>query len=96
MSVFDYCCPLWANVSSSELSKVKNIQKKSAKIILKKTNGNSAVSLFNKLEWLSFDNILNYHIGVMTYKIYLMDRLQNICLILYLCHKTPHTILDLP
>ena len=69
MSVFDYCCPVWANVSNSELSKVKNIQKKAARIILKRSNGNSAVSLFNDLKWLSFDNRLNYHIGVMTYKI---------------------------
>jgi len=69
MSVFDYCCPVWANVSNSELSKVKNNQKKAARIILKRSNGNSAMSLFNDLKWLSFDNRLNYHIGVMTYKI---------------------------
>ena len=67
MSVFDYCCPVWVNVSNSELSKVKNIKKRAARIILKRSNGNSAVSLFNDLKWL-FDNRLNYHIGVMTYK----------------------------
>jgi len=60
---------VWANVSNSELSKVKNIQKRAAIIILKRSNGNSAVSLFNELTWLSFDDRLNYHIGVMTYKI---------------------------
>ena len=61
MSVFDYCCPVWANGSNSEISKVKNIKKRAAKIILKNSNGNSAVSLFNELKWLSFDNRLNYH-----------------------------------
>ena len=69
MSVFDYCCPVWANVSNSELSKVKSIQKSASKIILKRSNGNFAVFLYNELKWLSFDNRLNYHIGVMTYKV---------------------------
>jgi len=35
MSMFDYCCPVWANVSNPELSNVKNIQKRAARIILK-------------------------------------------------------------
>jgi len=52
MSVFDYCCPVWANVSNSELSNVKNIQKRAARNILKRSNGNSAVCLFNDLKWL--------------------------------------------
>jgi len=69
MSVFGNCCPVWANGSNSEKSKVNNIKKRAAKIILKRSNGNSAVSLFNELKWLSFDNRFNYHIRVMTYKI---------------------------
>ena len=69
MSVFDYCCPFWANGPNSELSMIKNIKKGAAKIILKRSNGNSAVPLFNELKWLSFDTRLNYHIGVITYKI---------------------------
>ena len=54
MSVFDFFCPVWANVSNSELSKVNRIQKRAAKIILKRSNGNSAVFLFNELKWMSF------------------------------------------
>jgi len=52
------------NCSNSEISNVKNIKniyKRAAKIILKRSNGNSEVSLFNELKWLSFDNRLNYH-----------------------------------
>jgi len=92
MSVFDYCCPVWANVSNSELPKVKSIQKRAAKIILKRSNGNSAVFLFNEFKWLSFDKRLNYHIGVMTYTILYGQTPKNMCNIISVSHNTSYNL----
>ena len=89
---FDYCCPVWANVSNSELSKIKSIQKRAAKIILKKSNGNSAVFLFNELKWLSFKNRLNYHIGVITYKILNGHTPNYMCSLISVSHNTSYNL----
>ena len=92
MSVFDYYCPVWANGSNSEISKVKHIQKRAAKIILNRSNGNSAVPLFNELKWLLFDNRLNYHIRVMTYKILNGHTPKYMCNLISLSHNTSYNL----
>jgi len=94
MSVFEYYCPVWANGSNSEISKVKHIQKRAAKIILNRSNGNSAVPLFNELKWLLFDNRLNYHIRVMTYKILNGHTPKYMCNLISLSHNTSYSELD--
>jgi len=65
---FCLCLIIGKSIQFSTIKGKEHLEK-TARIILNRSNGNSAVSLFNKLKWLSFDNRLNYHIGVMTYKI---------------------------
>ena len=69
LSIFDYCCPVWANTTKTEIMKVYNVQKKAAKIILKKGNGYQALTLYKELNWLSFENRLRYHTAILIYKV---------------------------
>ena len=68
LSQFDYCCILWAKGSSSSLMKLCKVQKRVARLILKKPNKTPSLPLFKTLKWLTFENRVKYHIGVLVYK----------------------------
>ena len=69
MSTMDYCSIVWSNCTNkSSLSKVTVLQKRCAKIILRKSIRTPSSELFHVLDWLSFENRCKYHTAVIVHK----------------------------
>ncbi len=67
---FDYCCTVWGKgiSSKSDLSKISRIQKRAARIILKKPLRTCSSDMLHELKWLTFEDRCVYHMGLLIYK----------------------------
>ena len=69
MSTMDYCSIVWYKCQNkSSLSKLIVLQKRCAKIILRKPIRTHSSELFHMLDWLSFENRCKYHTAVIVHK----------------------------
>ena len=68
LPLFDYCCTIWAETSKNNIDKLCKLQKRAARIILNAKFDAPSKPLFKDLGWLSFENRVQYHKGVMMYK----------------------------
>lgn len=68
LSCFDYACITWSTCSKNEFHKIEKLQKRAARIILKKPIKTPSIFMFKELNWLSFSNRLKYHIALLVYK----------------------------
>ena len=69
LPIFDYCCHIWGKDNKSHIKRVKTLQTRTAKIILKLPKYSSTTNLFKKLNWLSFTERCKYHCDTLTFKI---------------------------
>ena len=67
---FDYCITVWGKGVNSkiDLNRILRIQKRAARIILKKPLHTCSLDMFNELNWLTFENRCAYHMGLLIYK----------------------------
>ena len=68
MSTFDYCCPVWAKSKQTHIRKITTLQKRAGKIILQKPMRTPSIEIFERLKWLTFENRINYHTGILVFK----------------------------
>ena len=70
MPCFDYCITVWGKgvKSKSDLNRILRIQKRAARIILKKPSYTCSLDMLNELNWLTFENRCAYHMGLLIYK----------------------------
>ena len=68
LSNMDYCCVIWSRCNKSSISKISILQKRCAKIILRKPIRTPSLSLFREMEWLSFENRCKYHTAILVHK----------------------------
>ena len=69
MSTFDYCCTVWAKNKQSHIQKITTLQKRAGKIILQKPMRTPSSEIFERLKWLTFENRIKYHAGILVFKI---------------------------
>ena len=48
--IFDYCCTIWGKSNKSYINKVKNVQKRAARLILNKPVQTPTPCLFKQLK----------------------------------------------
>ena len=68
MSSFDYCCPVWAKHKQIHTRKLFTLQKRVGKLILQKPMRTASNIIFDELKWLTFENRVKYHTGILVYK----------------------------
>jgi hypothetical protein len=67
-STFEYGCIVWSNGNRHDLNRIYKIQKRAARIILKKPIRTPTKDLFHNLKWLSFESRCKYHTALLVYK----------------------------
>ena len=67
---FDYCCSIWGKGTHSkgDVNKILKLQKRAARIILSSPPHTDSLESFKKLQWMTFENRINYHAAVMVFK----------------------------
>ena len=68
LSCFDYGCIVWSNCSKTDFEKLNKLQKRAAKIILKKSIKTPYLYLFKELNWITFKNRCEYHMALIVFK----------------------------
>ena len=68
LPLFDYCCTIWGETSSANMDKLYKLQKRAARIILNAKYDVPSLVLFKKLGWLTIQNRIDYHRGVLMFK----------------------------
>ena len=68
LSHFDYACTIWGWAANTDISKVRVLQKRAAKMILQKPIRTPSKELFSQLNWLNFENRCKYHTSIIAYK----------------------------
>ena len=68
LSTMDFCSVIWSHSSKYNISKVSILQKRCAKIILRKPIRTPSAILFKQLGWLSFDNRCKFLTAIFVYK----------------------------
>ena len=61
LPLIDYCSVVWGNTNKVNLEKIIKLQKRAARIILRADFNTPSKTLFEKLEWLTVYNRINYH-----------------------------------
>ena len=65
---FDYCCTIWWKSAKYRTSKLSVLQKRAAHITLGAPSRTLSIELFAELNWLTFDNRCDHHVGVLIFK----------------------------
>ena len=68
-SVLAYCLPLYGGMEKGKLQALQLMQNKAARIVTSLPQWSSRESMFNKLEWLTVQQLTFYHTVVLVYKI---------------------------
>ena len=68
LPLIDYCCVVWGNINKVYLEKILKLQKRAARIILRADFNTPSKLLFEKLEWLTVYNRINYHKATLMFK----------------------------
>ena len=68
LPILDYCCHIWGKDNNCYINKVYTLQKRVAKIILKKPTRSSSDGLLRELQWLTFTGRCKYHCATLVYK----------------------------
>jgi hypothetical protein len=66
--LIDYCSVVWGNTNKVNLEKILKLQKRAARIILRTDFNTPSKTLFEKLEWLTVYNRINYHKATRMFK----------------------------
>ena len=64
----DFCCHIWGKGNGSNVNKIYTLQKRVARIILKKPKQSSSSRLLQVLKWLTFTDRCKYHTAVLIFK----------------------------
>ena len=83
-SVLVYCLPLFGGCDKGELNSLQVLQNKAAQIVTRSPPRSVRNSMFDKLDWLSVNQLVAYHTLIQVYKIrscrepeYLSEILRN-------------------
>ena len=83
-SVLVYCLPLFGEVDKGELHSLQVLQNKAAQVVTRSPPRSSRHPMFDKLDWLSVNQLAAYHTLIQVYKIrangepeYLHEFLRN-------------------
>jgi hypothetical protein len=68
LPLIDYVSVVWGNTNKVNLDKILKLQKRAARIILRADFNTQSQMLFEKLEWLSVYNRINYHKATLMFK----------------------------
>ena len=68
LPIFDYGCMIWGQCSTYTIKRLLSLQKRVARIILQADFMTPSKEMFQELGWLTFTNIVEYHICVMVFK----------------------------
>ena len=69
LPIMDYCCQIWGKGNTSHINKIYSLQKRIAKIVLRKPKRSSSLGLLKDLKWLTFTDRCKYQTAVLVYKI---------------------------
>ena len=69
LPIMDYCCQIWGKGNTSHINKIYSLQKRIAKIVLRKPKRSSSFGLLKDLKWLTFTDRCKYQTAVLVYKI---------------------------
>ena len=64
----DYCCSIWGNCSQTAILALTHLQKQTARLILNATPLTPSKEMFSKLNWQSFDQMVQQRKAVLVYK----------------------------
>ncbi len=67
-SLLTYCCCVWGKASNTSVDRLFKLQKRIARSIFDKPYDHPHSDLFKKLNWLEFQNLVDYRISLMVYK----------------------------
>ena len=56
LSLMDYCCVVWSNLSKGNLNRIRRLQKKAARLMLDRESKAPSLPLFLELGWLPIQN----------------------------------------
>ena len=69
-SVFVYCMPVWGGIGKEDLRDIQVLQNKAARIVMHSPlMGVSRNDIFNQINWLTLNQLIEYHTLVTIYKI---------------------------
>jgi hypothetical protein len=68
LPLIDYVSVVWGNTNKVNLEKILKLQKRAARIILRADFNTPSKLLFEKLEWLTVYNRINYHKATLMFK----------------------------
>ena len=68
LPIFDYCCIIWSRSSALNTNRLLKLQKRAARIILGADIMTPSKHMFKELQWLSFQQRVNYHTCLLVYK----------------------------
>ena len=69
MSVIGYCLPLFGGCDKSELNSLQVLQNRAAEIVTRAPPRTTRVSLYERIEWLTINQLVTYHTILNVYKI---------------------------
>ena len=64
----DYCCNIWGHCPEMHKIAVNRLLKRSTRLTLNKTTSTPSQELFSTLNWLKFENRVQYQTAILTYK----------------------------
>ena len=65
---FRFCCPVWGSCGVTALSKLQTLQNRAARIMTDNSYKNSALSILEKLGWLTVNDLIETKTLKMVYK----------------------------
>ena len=68
-SVLVYCLPLFGGCDKNELNSLQVLQNKAAQIVTRSPPRSARNPMFDKLDWLSVNQLISYHTLIQVYKI---------------------------
>ena len=56
--IFEHCCSVWGNAPNDQLLRILTVQKRCSRLILDARLLENSAQIFQRLQWLPFDNII--------------------------------------
>ena len=94
LSTLTYCIAVWGGAGKGCIENLQVLQNQAARIILRQTYRANRRTMFNRLSWLTVNQLINYHRILSVYKVrrhkepeYLYSFLSRDKIGLLLCHS---------
>ena len=68
-SVLTYCMPVWGGADKGGLQDLQVMQNRAAQLVLNSPPRSSRNSMYDKIDWLTINQLVSYHSMITVYKI---------------------------